>query len=96
LANPDFLKKLPGKEGTLARPWTMNEDDKGNLWIGTIDAGVWKYDGNTLTNYSTKDGLGGNTIWTIYRDKKAELWFICEGEAIYRFNGNTFVSYSFH
>jgi streptogramin lyase len=96
LANRDFLKKLPGKEGTLARPWTMNKDENGNLWIGTIDAGVWKYDGTNLTNYTTKDGLTGNAIWTIYRDKKGELWFVTDGEAICKYNGNTFTKYEFH
>jgi len=96
LGNRDFLKKLQGKEGTLARPWTINEDDTGNLWIGTIDAGVWKFDGTTLTNYTTKDGLAGNSIWKIYKDKKGELWFITDGEAVCKFNGNTFSKYEFH
>lgn len=95
LANPDFLNKLKGKEGTLARPWTMNQDDNGNLWIGTIDAGVWKYDGNNLTNYTTKDGLVGNSIWTIYKDKKGELWFVTDGEAICKFNGKSFTRFVF-
>ena len=95
LANPGFLKKLKGKEGTLARPWTMNEDDNGNLWIGTIDAGVWKYDGNKLTNYTTKDGLAGNSIWTIYKDKSGVLWFVTDGEAICKFNGKSFTRFGF-
>jgi ligand-binding sensor domain-containing protein len=96
LANPGFLKKLEGKEGTLARPWAINEDDKGNLWIGTIDAGVWKYDGTTLTNYTTKDGLDGNSIWAIYKDKKGELWFVTNGEAVCKFNASTFTKFAFH
>lgn len=96
LTNPDFLKRLIGKEGKLARPWTINDDDKGNLWIGTIDAGVWKYDGTTLTNFTTKDGLSGNAIWTIYKDKKGELWFVTDGETICKFNGNSFAKFAFH
>lgn len=96
LANPDFLNNLQGKEGTLARPWTINEDENGDLWIGTIDAGVWKYDGTNLTNYTTKDGLEGNAIWTIYKDKKNELWYVTDGEAICKFNGKTFTKYEFH
>lgn len=96
LANPEFLKKLKGKDGTLARTWTINEDDLGNLFIGTIDAGVWKYDGKNLTNYTTKDGLLGNSIWKIYKDNKGELWFVSNGEAIYKFDGNEFVKINFH
>lgn len=48
---------MSDKHGTLARVWTINEDNNGNLWIGTIDACVWRYDGKNLTNYTTKDGL---------------------------------------
>lgn len=92
LGNPDFLRerKVIDKPGTLARVWSVNEDIEGNLWIGTIDAGAWKYDGNRLTNYTTKDGLAGNAIWTIYKDKKSELWFVADGEILCKFNGKSF------
>lgn len=96
IANPEFLKKLKGKDGTLARPWTINEDEFGNLFIGTIDAGVWKYNGKQLINYTTKDGLSGNSIWNIYKDNKGELWFVSNGESIYKFDGNEFVKINFH
>ncbi len=97
LGNPEFLKgkKLIDKPGTLARVWAINEDNNNQLWIGTIDAGLWKYDGNTLTNYSTKDGLSGNAVWGIYKDKKGELWFIINGEDIYKLSGESFTKFQF-
>ncbi|MCU0348645.1 MAG: hypothetical protein MUC59_17030 [Saprospiraceae bacterium] len=58
LHNPDFEKYPIGKPGLLSRVWTITADNDGNLWMGTIDNGVWKYDGKTVTNYTTKDGLG--------------------------------------
>lgn len=91
LANPDFLKILKAKPGTLARPWTLNEDAEGTLWIGTIDAGAWKWDGESLSNYTTNDGLPGNAIWTIFKDKKGTLWFVTDGQALCQFNGQKFV-----
>lgn len=97
LGNPEFLKgHFNDKPGSLARVWTINEDKEGNILIGTIDAGVWKFDGKNLTNYTTKDGLTGNSIWAIYKDKKDTLWFITNGEAICKFNGKTFTKYAFH
>lgn len=97
LGNPEFLKgNFNDKLGSLARVWTINEDNEGKLLIGTIDAGVWKFDGTNLTNYTTKEGLTGNAIWTIYKDKKNELWFVVNGEAICKFNGQTFAKYEFH
>ena len=92
LGNLDFQqkKRASDKMGTLARVWTITEDARDNLWIGTIDAGVWRYDGKHLTNYTTKDGLGSNAINTIYKDKKGSLWFLTDKEGVYQFNGNTF------
>jgi ligand-binding sensor domain-containing protein len=97
LGNPEFLKgHFNDKLGSLARVWTINEDKEGGLWVGTIDAGVWKYDGTNLIYYTIKDGLAGNSIWEICKDNTDELWFITNGEEICKFNENIFIKYSFH
>ncbi len=90
LENYDFEKYPTGKEGMMSRVWTITDDKQGNLWIGTIDNGVWMYDGKTVTNYTTKHGLGINSIWTIYKDKNDDLWFGTAGDGVYTFNGTTF------
>ncbi|PQJ09112.1 hypothetical protein CJD36_020150 [Flavipsychrobacter stenotrophus] len=90
LENSNFIKNFESKEGTLARVWTIAEDKKGDLWIGTIDAGVWMFDGKRLTNYTTKDGLGTDLIWAIYRDKNDILWFGTDGAGVYQFDGRKF------
>ena len=97
LGNPEFLKTGKSAQGNLARVWTINEDNQGNIWIGTYDSGVWRYDarlpdgqGKNLTNYTTKDGLSGNAVNTIYKDKKGELWFGTDGAGVCKFNGTSF------
>ncbi len=93
LNNADFRASGKPKLGTLARVYSINEDNNGNIWIGTVDAGVWKYDGNNLTNYTTKDGLTSNSVNTIYKDKNGELWFGTDGNGICKFNGTTFTEF---
>ena len=97
LTNHEFLKqkKLVDKQGSLARVFAINEDEDGNLWIGTVDAGVWKYDGTHLTNYTIKDGLSGNAVYVIYKDKKGKLWFVTNGEAVFQFDGQKFSRVAF-
>lgn len=96
LGNPEFLKgHFSDKLASLARVWTINEDKEGNLWVGTIDAGVWKFDGTNLMNYTVKDGLTGNSIWGIFKDNMDELWFITNGDAICKLNGKTFTKFAF-
>ncbi len=92
LGNHEFLfeKKLVDKPGSLARVFTINQDVEGNLWAGTADAGVWKYDGVTLTNYTTKDGLAGNSVTVIFKDHTGKLWFVVDGKHIQHFDYKTF------
>ncbi len=92
LGNPEFLNKknVTGNTETLARVWAINEDKEGNLWMGTIDAGAWKYDGKNLSHYTTNNGLLNNKISAIYKDHKNELWFIAEDEGISTFDGQRF------
>jgi ligand-binding sensor domain-containing protein len=78
---------------SLSRIYAINEDNIGNIWVGTVDSGVWKYDGKDLTNYTTKDGLTGNAINTIFKDKSGELWFGTDSNGICKFNGTTFTEF---
>lgn len=93
LGNPDF--KTSGKPGveTMARVYTINEDNNGNIWVGTVDAGVWKYDGHELTHYTAQDGLTSNAVNTIYKDKNGELWFGTDENGICQFNGTSFTEF---
>jgi len=93
LDNADFRASGKPGLGTLARVYSINEDNNGNIWVGTVDAGVWKYDGNNLTNYTTKDGLTGNAVNTIFKDKNGELWFGTNGDGICKFNGTRFTEF---
>ncbi|WP_284652508.1 ligand-binding sensor domain-containing protein [Flavobacterium terrisoli] len=90
LGNAEFKASGKSNPNSLARVYSINEDNNGNLWIGTVDAGVWQYDGNKLTNYNTKDGLSSNAVNIIYKDRKGELWFGTDQNGIYKFNGKSF------
>ena len=97
LGNAEFLRgrKPVDKPGSLARVFAISQDREGNLWIGTADAGVWRYDGTGLTNYTTREGLSGNSVTVIYKDRKGDLFFVSNGDAVLRFNGSTFSKVAF-
>jgi ligand-binding sensor domain-containing protein len=96
LGNAAFLhgKKLVDKPGSLARVFAINEDNSGNLWIGTPDAGVWKMDpAGRLSNYTEKDGLSGNSVTGIFKERNGELLFVSNGDSISTFDGKRFVHF---
>jgi len=80
-------KSMPG---TLEHVFTIAEDRKDNIWFGDRDAGIWKYDGVKMTNYTKKDGLTNDNALSIFEDDKGKLWFGMEDGKVYQFNGKTF------
>ena len=41
----------------------------GDYWFGSKERGAYRYDGKTLVNFTTKDGLGYNHVGGIQEDK---------------------------
>lgn len=50
------------------------EDKKGNLWIGTNEQGLYIYTGDSIINYSEKDGLASDKIYEITADSSDNIW----------------------
>lgn len=80
-------KSLPG---TLEHVFTISEDRNGNIWFGDRDAGVWKYDGKSMTNYTKENGLTNDFAQSIFEDRNGELWFGMVDGTVFKFNGETF------
>ena len=92
LSNPNYLKtkRVSEKSGTLARIFSIGEDKYGNIWFGTADSGAWRYDGESLTNYTMNDGLTSMFVWEIYKDRQGDLWFGLDDGSVHKFNGKSF------
>jgi ligand-binding sensor domain-containing protein len=84
------LRKEDSKGNSLDRVFSIGEDASGNIWFGTVESGVWRYDGNSVKNFTKKDGLDGDFIWIIYKSKTGELWFGGGPNGVYRFTGKSF------
>ncbi len=70
------------------------EDKNGNLWFGTENGGVTKYDGNNFTNFTTKEGLSNNNIFNILEDKNGNIWFGTKGGGVTKYNGKNFTHFT--
>lgn len=74
-------KELLLKQNKFASPQIAEyvveifEDTRGNLWFGTMNYGVARFDGTTLDYFSTEEGLCGKTVSSFAEDKAGNLWF---------------------
>ena len=77
-------------EDGLPEPYvySMVQDDKGYLWIGT-GIGLSKYNGFSFVNYTTNDSLADNSI-TCSIVRGENLWFGHENGRITFYNGKKF------
>ncbi|MBL0261227.1 MAG: hypothetical protein IPQ10_09225 [Saprospiraceae bacterium] len=92
LGNQEFLRNFASKDmpTSMARVFAINEDTSGNIWVGTADAGIWRYDGKELKHYTVEDGLCGYNIIHIFKNRTGDLWFVCNGQEIMYFDGQSF------
>ncbi|MEO0899262.1 MAG: two-component regulator propeller domain-containing protein [Bacteroidota bacterium] len=73
---------------------TIFQDSKNDYWFGSWETGVYKYDGITIVNYTTKHGLLNNRIDEIKEDKHGNIYFSSANasSAISKFNGLKFIT----
>ncbi|MGP8217219.1 MAG: two-component regulator propeller domain-containing protein [Bacteroidia bacterium] len=75
-------------------------DKKGNIWLGTEDGRIIKYDGENFTIYddlNIHDSLQahwGTSIRCIYEDKDGNIWIGTNNRGIISFNQKTYTIYS--
>ena len=69
------------------------EATDGRLWFGTDDAGAFHYDGSSLIQLTTSDGLASNGVLSIVESSTGEIW-IGTYNGLTRYRDGICVSYS--
>lgn len=54
--------------------WAIHEDCDGGLWFGTRNDGLFRWKKNTLTRFTTDQGLASNSIYQILEDQQGSFW----------------------
>ncbi len=65
------------------------QDKAGNLWFGTTQNGLYKYDGKSFTQFLVADGLNSNSIYSLLEDKDGKIWIGTEA-GLCLYDGKTF------
>jgi ligand-binding sensor domain-containing protein/serine phosphatase RsbU (regulator of sigma subunit) len=71
----------------------MCQDHNGNIWFGTNNGGISKYNGNKFVTYTENDSLINNVVFSITELKNGELLFGTNG-GLSILNGKKFTNLS--
>jgi ligand-binding sensor domain-containing protein len=64
-------------------------------WFGSRGDGLYRYDGKSITRFTTKDGLPGNSVGGLQEDKAGNLYFTAAGQqqGFCKFDGKQFTAF---
>lgn len=71
--------------------YTMIEDHKGFLWLGTNGGGLSRFDGQKFETFSTRHGISDNHINNLFEDKSGNIW-VATRNGLDRFDGRKWLS----
>ena len=79
---------------------SLLEDSKGNIWIGTVGSGVYRYDGDQFENFLNykgrlmPDSMHNNMISSIVEDTTGRIWFSSFSHGgVSRYDGKSFIHF---
>jgi signal transduction histidine kinase/streptogramin lyase len=75
-------------------PWHFYEDRQGNLWIGTLEKGLYRLQNQSIRTYSTQQGLIDRDTYATYQDRSGALWIGAWHSGLSRFADGRFTSYT--
>jgi len=89
-----YPENISGEFITSATSWSIIEDRAGNMWFSTNGYGAFKYDGQSFTQYTEKEGLTDNHIDVILEDSNGNMWFGTRFGGISRYDGTSFTNFT--
>jgi PAS domain S-box-containing protein len=64
----------PEFDGSTLRVTRLLVDRDGSLWLGTLDQGVYRIQGNKVEHFRSSDGLSGDAVAGLLQDREGNIW----------------------
>lgn len=71
--------------------WCVFQDQDGVHWFGSDGDGICRYDGKTLTRFTTRDGLGHDQVRGIQQHRPTGDLLVTTNAGVSKFDGDRFV-----
>lgn len=66
----------------------IKKGSNGTVLIAASWSGVFRYDGKSFTNLTSK--VGSHRFWDVLEDRRGNLWFASTDSGVYYYNGKSF------
>jgi signal transduction histidine kinase/ligand-binding sensor domain-containing protein len=84
---------LPGLDGPEMHVSSLLRDRVGDLWLGTVNNGLYRVHAGQADHFGSADGLSSDAVQGLYEDREGDLW-VATSRGIDRFRDTRVVSYS--
>ncbi len=91
---PRIEVENPASRFSPAVVFALFEDPDGHVWFGTDGEGAHRYDGSSITSYTTADGLAANQVRSIRGDRQGRIWLGTNGGGVSCYDGKTFRNFT--
>jgi len=54
-------------------------DRDSSLWIGTLNQGIYRIQGNKVDHFRGSDGLSGDAVSGLFQDREGNIWIVTSG-----------------
>ena len=88
-----FAPVHPELDGTAVA--SLELDEQGTLWIGTVDRGLLRLGPRGLERFGVSDGLPNSRVASLYSDREGNLW-VGTNAGLMRFTDTPFITIDSH
>ncbi|WP_231966434.1 ligand-binding sensor domain-containing protein [Terriglobus roseus] len=93
----DVMRSIDARRGRESSKITFRysyADHQGNLWLATAGQGLYRLQSQTISTYSTEQGLLDQDAYAIYQDRDGALWIGTWHKGLSRFQNGHFSNFT--
>jgi signal transduction histidine kinase/ligand-binding sensor domain-containing protein len=64
----------PEFDGSTLKVTALLLDRDSSLWVGTLNQGIYRIQGNKVDHFRSSDGLSGDAVTGLFQDREENIW----------------------
>jgi PAS domain S-box-containing protein len=69
----------PEFDGSTLEVTALLLDRDSSLWVGTLNEGIYRIQGNDVEHFRSSDGLSGDAVTGLFQDREGNIWIATTG-----------------